>query len=124
MIDFANGSFVKLSHIAVEAADPAISRLLVDGEQILFAAKGIRDSVVFTNKRIIACNVQGMTGKKVDFTSLPYAKMSAFSVETGGTFDLDAEVSVWLSGVGAIKFDFTRGTDVTYLSKLLAHTIL
>ena len=66
------------------------------------AYKGMRDYVVFTSKRIIAVNLQGMTGKKKDFTSLPMSKVRAFSMETAGTFDLDAELELWFSGLGKV----------------------
>jgi hypothetical protein len=60
----------------------------------------VRDFVVFTDKRLIAVNVQGMTGKKRDFTSLPYSKIQAFPIETADSFDLDAELDLWFSGLG------------------------
>jgi Bacterial PH domain len=76
------------------------------------------------SKRIIAVNVQGITRKKKDFTSLPLAKIQAFSVETAGTFDLDAELELWFSGLGKVKFEFSGKTDVAYLNKLVAHHVL
>ena len=83
MIDFQNPSFVKLKPIEPDVATKAINEMLIEGEYI-FQAKGTRDKVVFTNKRAISINVQGMTGKKIDYTSLPYSKVQAFSVETSG----------------------------------------
>ena len=62
-------------------------------------------------------NVQGITRKKKDFTSLPLAKIQAFSVETAGTFDLDAELELWFSGLGKVKFEFSGKTDVAYLEQ-------
>lgn len=61
----------------------------------------MREYVVFTSKRVIAVNVQGITAKKKDYTSLPFTKVQAFSLETAGTFDLDAELELWFSGLGA-----------------------
>ena len=61
-------------------------------QQIIDTFKGVRDGVVFTNKIIISINVQGLTGTKKDFSSLPYSKIQAFSVETAGVFDLDSEL--------------------------------
>lgn len=72
MIDFQNGVFVKLRPVSKSNFESMISPLFIDGEEILGAYQGIRDGVVFTNKRIIAINVQGITGKKKDFSSLPY----------------------------------------------------
>jgi hypothetical protein len=101
-----------------------VQPLLVDGEELFAAFKGIRDYVAFTSKRIIAVNVQGITGKKKDFTSLPFSKVQAFSIETAGTFDLDAELELWFSGLGKVKFEFKGKTDVAYLNKLVAHYVL
>lgn len=70
--------------------------MLINGEEIIGSYKAMRDYCVFTNKRVIAVNVQGMTGKKKDFTSLPYSKVSAYSVETAGVLDLDSELEMYL----------------------------
>lgn len=122
MIDFQNGSYVKLR----KTNDPVneISPLLIAGEEIMGSYKGIRDYVVFTNKRIIAVNVQGLTGKKKDFTSLPYAKVQAFSVETAGHFDLDSELEIWYSGLGLVKFEFTGTCNIIEISKVIAQYAL
>jgi hypothetical protein len=101
-----------------------IDPLLIEGEEGFLAFKGMRDYIVFTSKRIIAVNVQGITGKKKDYTSLPFSKVQAFSLETAGTFDLDAELELWFSGLGKVKFEFKGNTDVAYLNKLVAHHVL
>src|SRR4051794_22905741 len=85
MIDFSNGSVFKLSPASNGDIAPAVQPLVIPGEEIVACFKAVRDFVVFTNKRLIAVNVQGMTGKKRDFTSLPYNKIQAFSIETAGT---------------------------------------
>ncbi|WP_062381247.1 PH domain-containing protein [Demequina pelophila] len=124
MIDFQNPSFAKLSHVDNASADSQFAHLLLDGEQVMMSFRGMRDMVVFTSKRIIALNVQGVTGKKKDFTSLPYNKIQTWSVETAGTFDRDAELEVYFSAVGKVKFEFAGNTDVAYLSKLIGHYVL
>ena len=124
MIDFQNAGYVKLGPVPVEEMSGQIQPLLLDGEDLLSVFKGMRDYVAFTTKRIVAVNVQGITGKKKDFTSLPYAKIQAFSIETAGTFDLDAELELWFSGLGKVKFEFKGKTDVGYLNKLIAHYVL
>ena len=73
-----------------ETLEP-INNFLIDGEIVLNTFKTVRDQLVFTNKRIIAANVQGMKGKKVDYTSIPYSKIQTFSVETAGVMDRDCE---------------------------------
>lgn len=122
MIDFKNGYFIKLS--PNEEYRSMVTDLLIAGENVIGAFKGLRDGVVFTDKRIIAVNVQGITGKKKDFTSLPYSKIIAFSAETAGTFDLDAELELWFSGLGKVKFDFTGRADIAAISRMIAGFVL
>lgn len=123
MIDFKNGSFIKLGKTNPEAANDVLP-LLVPGEEIVGVYKAMRDYVVFTTKRIISVNVQGVTGKKKDFTSLPYSKVQVFSVETAGTFDLDSELELWFSGLGLVKFDFTGTSDIVKIGQLISNAIL
>ncbi|WP_346922535.1 PH domain-containing protein [Glutamicibacter creatinolyticus] len=124
MIDFNNSSVFKLSPSNMADLAPELTPLLVPGEELLATFKGVRDSVAFTNKRLIALNVQGITGKKRDYTSLPYSKVQAFSVETAGTLDLDAELDLWFSGLGKVRLEFKGKVDVRTLSKLIASYVL
>lgn len=119
MIDFTNGAYVKLKQTSPEAVIKDVQPLLINGEQVISAYKGIRDYVVFTDKRVIAVNVQGMTGKKKDFTSLPYSKISAFSVETAGVFDLDSELEMYFSGLGKVKFEFTGESNIVQIGQII-----
>ena len=124
MIDFNNASFVKLRPVNDNAFEKKVSPILVQGEDIVRSFQSLRDGVVFTNKRIITINIQGLTGKKVDFTSLPYNKIQAFSVETAGAFDLDSELDLWFSGMGRIRLEFIGATDVAHLCKLISEKVL
>ena len=108
MIDFTNSAYVKMKQIDPGSVMGDIQQILINGEQVIGAYKAMRDYCVFTNKRVIAVNVQGMTGKKKDFTSLPYSKVSAYSVETAGVLDLDSELEMYFSGLGKVKFEFTE----------------
>lgn len=120
MIDFSNGSFIKLKQVDPQDGFRAVQPLLIAGEQVLSAFRGIRDYVIFTNKRVISVNVQGVTGKKKDFTSLPYAKISAFSVETSGVFDIDSELELWFTGLGKVHFEFTGHSNIVQIGQLIA----
>ena len=124
MIDFSNGSLFKLQQVDPAGIASELQPLLVEGERLVSAFKGVRDSVVFTNKRVIAVNVQGITGKKRDYTSLPYSKVQAFSVETAGTLDLDAELDLWFSGLGKVRFEFKGRSDVKTLANLIGMYVL
>jgi hypothetical protein len=104
----------KLSPANPQEIAPAIAPILVQGEEIVSAYKGMRDFVVFTSKRPIAVNVQGMTGKKRDFTSLPYSKVQAYSIETAGTFDLNWS---WISGSAVWgRFGWSAKARLTFAS--------
>jgi hypothetical protein len=124
MIDFATGSLVKLRACPVEDVGGDVAPLLIHGESLVAAFRGVRDFVVFTDKRLIAVNIQGMTGKKKDFTSLPYSKIQAFSVETAGTFDLDAELDLWFSGLGKVRLEFKGRSDIRQIGQMIAHYVL
>ena len=124
MIDFKNAAFVKLRPVNDNAFEKMVAPILVDDEEIIGSYQSIRDGVVFTNKRIISINVQGITGKKKDFTSLPYNKIQAFSVETAGVFDLDSELDLWFSGIGHVKLEFIGAADVSYICKVISKQVL
>lgn len=124
MIDFNNSSVFKLGPWDLAQVSSEITPLLVQGEELHAAFKGARDYVVFTSKRLIAVNVQGITGKKRDYTSLPYSKVQAFSVETAGTFDLDAELDLWFSGLGKVRLEFKGQVNIRALSQLIGSYVL
>ena len=97
-----------------------VAALLVPGERVISSYTALRDYVVFTDKRVISVNVQGITGKKKDYTSLIYNKISAFSVETAGVLDLDSELEIYLSGLGKVRFEFTGGSDIVAIGHAIA----
>lgn len=124
MIDFKNADFLKLKPASDSTYAAHITPMFVPGEEIIGTYQAIRDGVVFTNKRIIVINVQGLTGKKKDFTSLPYSKIQAYSVETAGHFDLDSELELWFSGLGKIKLEFVSKANVSEICKMISMHVL
>ena len=123
-IDFKNKRIIKLKRESIELGTEVVGELLVENEQVLASFSSIRDRVVFTNGRIISVNVQGLTGTKRDFTSIPYSRIQMYSVETAGTIDFDSELTIWISGMGEFKFEFTTGSDIVGLSKMVSRYIL
>ncbi|MCB2087731.1 MAG: PH domain-containing protein [Sphingomonadaceae bacterium] len=101
-----------------------VSTLLLEGEQVVIATKGIRDGCAFTNRRILIVNKQGLTGKKVEVLSIALRSITAFSVENSGTFDLDAELKVYGSGFNLVEMKFTKGYKLKPVADLLAQAIL
>ena len=124
MIDFQNGTYVKLGPVDPQSLAAELESLLVQGEQVHLAFRGMRDSVVFTDRRLISINVQGLTGKKRDYTSLPLSKIQAWSVETAGTFDLDSELELWFSGLGKVRLEFKGNVNIRHISQLIGHHVL
>ena len=120
MIDFKNGSYFKLKQVNSNEFSTLIQPIMVENEVIISAYKSIRDSIVFTNKRIIAINVQGITGTKKDFTSLPFKKITAYSVETAGMIDMDSELELWFSGLGKVKFEFKSNANVSEICRIIS----
>ena len=124
MLDFKNAEFLKLKPVDNSTFAATIQPMFVNGEKIIASYKTIRDGVVFTNKHIFAINVQGITGKKIDYSSLPYSKIQAFSVETAGVLDLDSELELWFSGLGKVKFDFVSNCDVSEICRMISELVL
>jgi hypothetical protein len=125
MIDFENAKLFKLTkHNDETGAAKKIKPVLIDGEYIIEAYQTIRDGVIFTNKRVIAINVQGVTGKKRDITTLPYRRIQSFSVETSGVIDLDSELQLYYSGLGRVSFEFSGGSKILEICKCISEHIL
>ncbi|KAF5080621.1 Bacterial PH domain protein [anaerobic digester metagenome] len=101
-----------------------VQELLVEGEQAIAAYKTIRDSAVFTNKRLIVRDAQGLSGKKVEVYSLPYSAINMWSTENAGKLlDLNAEVELW-TRAGHIKVNLRKGVDIRKFDRLIADAVL
>ena len=124
MIDFESSEIFKLKPIATEKVLEPITLFLIEGEEIFAAFKTVRDQLVFTNKRIISANVQGITGSKVDYTSIPYCKIQTFSIETSGTLDLDCEIQIYISSVGKVGFEIKGDFDIVSFNQIISSHIL
>lgn len=124
MIDFSKATFLKLRPADDYEFSYVLRPMLVRGEFILSCYKSVRDGVVFTNYRIIAINYQGVTGKKKDFTSLPYNNIQAYSVETSGILDMDCELDLWFSGLGKVRFEFISTMNMGDICKLISERAL
>ncbi|MBH0008388.1 PH domain-containing protein [Salinibacterium sp. UTAS2018] len=97
--------------------------MLLPGEQPIAAYKTFRDSAVFTNKRLIVRDAQGITGKKVELYSLPYSNVLMWSSENAGTLDFNAELELW-TRAGHIKIKVGKAIDVRKLDMLIANVVI
>ena len=98
-----------------------LEQILADDEQVERAFRLVRDLLIFTNRRFILVDRQGMTGRKTTYHSIPYRGITNFAVETAGHFDLEAELKIWISGAAEpIQRTFTRGSGILEVQKALA----
>lgn len=120
-----NAILGNVSEIDFRALQAEFNELLCEDEQIEKAYKLIRDKWIFTNKRLIIQDTQGVTGKKREYLSVPYRSIERFSIETAGTFDLDAELKIWVRGLdGYIQQNFGKGSNIKEVQRVLAHYVL
>lgn len=114
-----------VSEMSLDALQKDFGPVLCEGERIEKAYKLIRDKWVFTNKRLIIQDVQGLTGKKKEYMSIPYRSVDRFSVETAGTFDTDAEMKIWIKGKAEpLEQKFGTDSNIVEIQKMLAQYIL
>jgi hypothetical protein len=101
-----------------------VASLLVDGERSVAAYKTFRDSAIFTTKRLIVRDAQGLRGKKVEIYSLPYSSINMWSSENAGKLlDFNAELELW-TRAGHIKVNLNKGIDIRKLDRLIADAVL
>lgn len=120
-----DGLIGNASEVSITKLQEELKELLISGETIENAYKVIRDTFIFTNKRLILIDKQGVTGKKTEYHSIPYKNIVHFSVETAGTFDLDAELKIWVSGSAVpIQKNFNKSTNIYQVQSVLAGYVL
>lgn len=114
------------SNVSIEELNEKYSRLLTENEEIELGFSLLRDVFIFTNKRLILIDIQGLTGRKQEYLSLPYKHISRFSLETAGTFDLDAELKIWISSENTptVSKKFNKSIDIYAVQRYLAGKVL
>ncbi|AFQ42235.1 PH domain-containing protein [Desulfosporosinus meridiei] len=116
-----SGLLGNASEVDAQAIEKELEMILMEAEQIQKAFKLIRDLLVFTDKRLILVDKQGVTGKKVEYHSIPYKSITHFSIESAGHFDLDAELKVWISGTHEpISKEFKKDKNIYDVQRTLA----
>jgi hypothetical protein len=98
--------------------------ILIEGERPVTAFKTFRDSAVFTDRRLIVRDSQGLTGKKVEIYSLPYSSINMWSSENAGKLlDMNAEIELW-TRAGHIKIKVGKGADIRRIDQLIGWAVL
>ncbi|NFU44459.1 PH domain-containing protein [Clostridium sporogenes] len=120
-----NGLTGNTSEVNIMEVEKEYSNILAKNERVEKAYKLIRDMFIFTNKRLILVDKQGMTAKKTEYHSIPYKSITHFSIETAGHFDLDAELKIWISGTQLpIEKQFNKSLNIYELQSVLADYVL
>ena len=125
-INFNKNSAFNLKPIDLKEIRDEVGGLLVQGEKSILAFKTVRDQLVFTNKRIIAIDVQGITGKRKSFTSMPYSKVQFFSIQTQGFAEIfpDSELFLMFSNGFTATFEFKSGVDIGSIGRMISDYVL
>ncbi|MEE8808088.1 MAG: PH domain-containing protein [Lactimicrobium sp.] len=113
-----------LKEISLGQVRQEVSMFLVNGEQVIQAFQTVRDQVLFTNKRIIVVNVQGITGKKTSYFSYPYSKVQFFGVETAGVLDIDIELTLAYANGAQLQFDFKSRVDIKQICSTISSFVI
>lgn len=116
-----DGLMGNVSEVEITSVEKDLEMIITEDEKVEKAYKLIRDLMVFTDMRLILIDKQGVSGKKIEYHSIPYKSITHFSVETAGTFDLDAELKIWLSGASEpIIKQFKKDNSIFDVQKALA----
>ena len=107
-----------------DEAEKVLEKILLEDEEIKRSYKGLRDLIVFTDKRVIKVDIQGVTGKKKEYFSIPYRAISRFSIETAGSFDMDSELKIYGSSNLIAEFEFGKSESIFEVQSYLAKIIL
>lgn len=122
---FLSGLMGNASEVDAAQLQTEFAQVLTEGERIEKAFQLIRDLFVFTDKRMIFVNRQGLTGSKVEYQSIPYRSITRFSIETAGTFDLEAELKIWLTGSDTpVQLQFNKKLSIYSVQSVLAGYVL
>lgn len=123
---FLSGLLGNATEANTEQIQKKYNEVFIPGEEVQAAFILIRDTFIFTNKRLILIDVQGTSGKKVEYLSVPYKSIKYFSVETAGTFDRDAELKIWVSNSHGptISKEIKKGIDIVSLQRTLAYFVM
>lgn len=125
-INFNQNSAFNLKPINKESVRSEVQGLLIAGEDIVCAFQTVRDQMIFTNKRIIAIDVQGITGKRKSFSTMPYSKVQYFSIQTAGFMELipDSELFLMFSSGFTAKFEFKGQVDIGQIGRMISEYVL
>lgn len=126
MINFNQNSVWNLKPIDLSEVRGEVNGLLIPGEEMLAAFKTIRDQLIFTNLRVIAVDVQGITGARKSYTTLPYSKIQYYAIQTPGFMELvpDSELYLVFSNGFTATFEFRGGTDIGGLARVISEYVL
>lgn len=125
-INFNQSSAWNLKPISIDAVRAEVNGLLINGEELVAAFQTVRDQLLFTTKRVIAVDVQGITGKRKSFSSMPYSKVQFFSIQTPGFAEIipDSELFLMFSSGFTARFEFKGNVDIGKIGRTISEYVL
>ena len=125
-INFNQNSVWNLRPINPDAVRREVGGLLIQGEQVVMAFQTVRDQLVFTNKRVIAIDVKGITGTRKSFASMPYSKVQYFAIQTPGFIEIfpDSELFLMFNNGFTATFEFKGNVDIGLIGRMISNYVL
>ena len=125
-VNFNQNSAWNLKPISVDAVREEVNGLLIDGEKVDMAFQTVRDQLIFTNKRIVSVDVQGITGKRKSFSTMPYSKIQYLSIQPPGFAEIipDSELFIMFSNTFTAKFEFKGNVDIGKIGRMISAYVL
>lgn len=123
-LNFNSNSAWNLKPIEADAVRDDVKALLIDGEEVEMAFKTVRDQLVFTNKRIISIDVQGITGARKSYSTMPYSRVQYFTIQTAGFIDFDSELFIMFSNNFTARFEFKGSVDIGKIGRMISQYAL
>ena len=123
---FLSGIFGNASQASAEETQAKFKEIFIPEEKVQAAFVFVRDTFIFTDKRLVLVDLQGTSGKKAEYLSVPYKSIKSFSIETAGTIDRDAELKIWVSDghTPTVSRQISKGIDVVSLQRTLAYFVM
>lgn len=126
MINFSQESkLLNLHPIQAKAVNKKALSMMIPGEGLVAAFTTVRDQVIFTNKRILTVDVQGIGAKK-DFVTIPYSRIQYFCVQTPDAFEVihDSELKLFFADGFVARFEFSGGCDIAEICRVISEYVL
>lgn len=126
MMEFPEKPMDNLIRIKEKELCKNAQALLLETEMVIGAYKTVRDQVVFTSRRIIMVNMQGVTGTRQEIFVLPYREVLHYGIQTAGFGDplQTSQLTVCFADGHEAKFGFIGQEELFAVANAISRCIL